>query len=178
MFQFEDRFTDIELEKFKQAFIFFDRDGDGTMNVTDVSLAMRAMGALVTEKEVKSLLKKYDPDNTGTIDVNDFIACMAEVLHKDDSEQEIRNAFSVFDKDDTGMLPIQEMRHVFTRIGDNLTPEEVTNFVNILDTHNDGFIRLQDVVNLFLPQTHKDVYAKSVDVGNGAERSNQSYGAP
>lgn len=49
--------------------------------------------------------------------------------------------------------------------------------MNILDTHNDGYIRLQDVVNLFLPQTHKDVYAKSVGAGDtGAERSNQSYG--
>jgi calmodulin len=151
MYQFEDRFTDIELEKFKQAFIFFDRDGDGTMNCDDVCLAMRAMGALVTEKEVKNLLKKYDPDNTGTIDVNDFIACMAEVLHKDDSEQEIRNAFSVFDKDDTGMLPIEEMRHVFTRIGDSLTQEEVTNFITMLDHNSDGFIRIQDVVNMFLP---------------------------
>lgn len=134
MYQFEDRFTDIEIEKFRQAFIFFDRQGDGTMATDDVCLAMRAMGALVTSKEVKNLLRKYDPDVTGTIDVNDFIACMAEVLHKDDSEAEIRNAFSVFDKDDTGMLPVNEMRHVFTRIGDCLTQEEITNFLNILDT--------------------------------------------
>ena len=70
------------------------------------------------------------------------------------------------------------MRHVFTRIGDSLTQEEVTNFINILDNQNDGYIRLQDVVNLFLPQTHKDVYAKSVGAAdNGAERSHQSYGA-
>ena len=121
------------------------------MSCDDVCLSMRAMGALVTEKEVKNLLRKYDPDCTGTIDVNDFIACMSEVLHKDDSEQEIRNSFSVFDKDDTGMLPVEEMRHVFTRIGDSLTQEEVSNFINILDVHGDGFVRLQDVVNLFLP---------------------------
>lgn len=37
---------------------------------------------------------------------------------------------------------------------------------------------MQDVVNLFVPQTHKDVYAKTVGGGEGAERSNQSYGAP
>ena len=150
MYQFEDRFTDLELEKFKQAFIFFDRDGDGTMACDDVPLAMRSMGALVTEKEVKTLLKKYDPDMTGTIDVNDFIACMSEVLNKDDSEQEIRNAFSVFDKDDTGMLPIEEMRHVFTRIGDPLTQEEITGFISMLDK-GDGFIRLPEVVKMFLP---------------------------
>ena len=48
--QFEDKFTDIELEKFKEAFIFFDRNGDGTMKADEVSLAMRAMGALVSNK--------------------------------------------------------------------------------------------------------------------------------
>lgn len=171
MYQFEDRFTDIELEKFKQAFIFFDRDGDGTMACDDVCLAMRAMGALVTEKEVKNLLKKYDPDHTGTIDVNDFIACMAEVLHKDDSEQEIKNGFSVFDKEDNGLLSVLEMKHVLTRIGDPLTQEEVTNFLNILDIHGDGYIRMPEVTKLFLPQTHKDVYAKSVGGGEEADRS-------
>jgi len=178
MYHFEDRFTDIELEKFKQAFIFFDRDGDGTMSCDDVCLAMRAMGALVTEKEVKNLLKKYDPDHTGTIDVNDFIACMSEVLNKDDSEQEIKNGFSVFDKNDNGLLAVNEMRHVLTRIGDPLTQEEVTNFLNILDVHGDNFIRFNEVNSLFLPQTHKDVYAKSVDGNPGNERSNMSYGAP
>ena len=176
MYQFEDRFTDLELEKFKQAFIFFDRDGDGTMSCDDVCLAMRAMGALVTEKEVKNLLKKYDPDHTGTIDVNDFIACMAEVLHKDDGEQEIKNSFQVFDKSDNGLLPVNEMRHVLTRIGDPLTQEEATNFLNILDQHGDGYVRMNEIINLFLPQTHKDVYAKSVDGNPGNDRSNMSYG--
>ena len=56
MYAFEDKFTDIELEKFKEAFIFFDRDGDGTMKADDLGLAMRAMGALVSNKEVKTLL--------------------------------------------------------------------------------------------------------------------------
>lgn len=177
MYAFEDRFTDIELEKFKEAFIFFDRNGDGTMNTNDLCLAMRAMGALVTEQEVKNLLKKYDPDRTGTIDVNDFIACMAEVINKEDNESEIRNAFSVFDKEDNGMLPVDEMRHVLTRIGDPLSQEEISNFLNILDMHGDGFVRLQELTTLLIPQTNKDIYAKTVG-GEGIERSNVSYGAP
>ena len=148
---FEDRFTDIELEKFKEAFVFFDRDGDGTMKASDVGLALRAMGALVSNKEVVSLLAKYDPDGTGTIDLNDFLACLAEVVSKDDSPSEIRNSFSVFDKDDNGLLPIDEMRHVLTRIGDPLSQEEITNFLNILDVHGDGFVRQHDLMSLLVP---------------------------
>lgn len=121
MYSFEDKFTDIELEKFKEAFIFFDRNGDGTMKAEDVGLAMRAMGALVSDGEVKTLLRKYDPDGTQTIDLNDFIACMAEVVNKEDNPSEIKNGFSVFDKDDNGFLPTEEMRHVLTRIGDPLS---------------------------------------------------------
>ena len=167
---FVDRFTDLEMEKFKEAFIFFDRDGDGTMKAEDVGLAMRAMGALVSNQEVKRLLKKYDPDGTGTIDLNDFIACMAEVAGKEDNPGEIKNSFSVFDKDDNGMLPIEEMRHVLTRIGDPLTQEEVTNFLNILDVHGDGFVRFDNLMDLLIPQTSKDLYAKTVG-GEGIERS-------
>ena len=118
MYTFEDKFTDIELEKFKEAFVFFDRDGDGTIKSDDVGLAMRSMGALISNQEVKLLLRKYDPDNIGTIDLNDFIACMAEVVSKPDNESEIRSSFAVFDKDDNGLMPVDEMRHVLTRIGD------------------------------------------------------------
>lgn len=48
LYAFEDKFTDLELEKFKEAFIFFDRNGDGTMKNEDLGLALRSMGALVT----------------------------------------------------------------------------------------------------------------------------------
>lgn len=103
------------------------------MKSEDVGLAMRAMGALVSDNEVKTLLRKYDPDGTCTIDLNDFIGCMAEIVNKDDNPNEIKNSFSVFDKEDNGLLPVDEMRHVLTRIGDPLSQEEITNFLNILD---------------------------------------------
>ena len=54
----------------------------------------------------------------------------------------------------------------------------MTNFLNIVDSQNDGFVRLNEIAKLFIPQTHKDVYAKTVDANEGAERSNMSYGAP
>ena len=159
----DERFTDLELEKFKEAFVFFDRSGDGTMRSTDLCLAMRAMGALVTEHEVKLLLLKYDPDGTGYIDLNDFVACMAEVTEaKEDGEPGIREGFGVFDKEENGMLALEEMRHVLTRIGDPLTQEEVTNFINVLDVHGDGYVRMEEVVELLRPQTGKDLYGKTV----------------
>ena len=37
------------------------------MNVEDLGLAMRSMGALVYNTEIKTLTQRYDPDGTGKI---------------------------------------------------------------------------------------------------------------
>ena len=42
------------------------------------------------------------------------------------SEEEIREAFRVFDKDGNGFISAAELRHVMTNLGEKLTDEEVT----------------------------------------------------
>ena len=98
LFDYREKFTELEIEKFKEAFTFFDRSGDGTMKVETLSLALRSMGALVSEKEVKLLVAKYDPDNVGKISQDDYINIMSEVVNKPDDKDIIKSAFSAFDK--------------------------------------------------------------------------------
>jgi len=48
-FNAHDNFSELESEKFRECFAYFDREGDHTMKTEDVGLAMRSMGALVTK---------------------------------------------------------------------------------------------------------------------------------
>ena len=98
MFDYREKFSELEIEKFREAFTFFDRQGDGTMKTDDVALAMRSMGALVSAKEVKLLIAKYDPDKTGKIQCDDYINMMSEIVDKPDDKDIIKSAFSAFDK--------------------------------------------------------------------------------
>jgi len=42
-------------------------------------------------------------------------------IHNDvDNDEEVNQAFSVFDKHNDGMINIEELKHVLTRIGDPL----------------------------------------------------------
>ena len=76
---------------------------------------------------------------------------MSEVVGKPDDEEKIRLAFSAFDKNESGMLDIEEMKHVLTKVGDTLSPEEVNNFLSILDSYGDGQARMNDLLALLLP---------------------------
>ena len=53
------------------------------------------------------------------------------------------------------------MKHVLTRIGDVLSPQEVENFMSILDVYGDGFARMDDLVDLLKPQSEAEVYSKA-----------------
>ena len=62
------------------------------------------MGILVHQKELDILIKKYDPENTGYVDMNDYISSIAELSNKPDNEDEIIKAFSLFDKTSNGLI--------------------------------------------------------------------------
>lgn len=151
LFDYREKFTAHEIEKFRECFTFFDRQGDGTLAVADIGLAMRAMGALVTGKEIRILIEKYDADRTGKVSQEDYINMLAEIEWEPDSPEDIRAAFSAFDKSEDGMLDLEEMKHVLQRIGEVLSPEESANFISMIDNYGDGFARMNDLTNLLIP---------------------------
>ena len=54
---------------------------------------------------------------------------MARKMKDTDSEEEIREAFRVFDKDGNGFISAAELRHVMTNIGEKLSDEEVDEMI-------------------------------------------------
>ena len=50
---------------------------------------------------------------------------MARKMKDTDSEEELKEAFRVFDKDGNGFISAAELRHIMTNLGEKLTDEEV-----------------------------------------------------
>lgn len=65
---------------------------------------------------------------------------MARKMKDTDSEEEIREAFKVFDRDNNGFISAQELRHVMTSIGEKLTDDEVDEMIREADQDGDGRI--------------------------------------
>lgn len=68
----EEEFTVEELQEFAQAFKMFDKNGDGTMNIKELGVAMRTLGLNPTEEELLNIVNEYDADNNGKIDFGKF----------------------------------------------------------------------------------------------------------
>lgn len=63
---------------------------------------------------------------------------MARKMKDTDSEEEIREAFKVFDKDGNGYISAAELRHVMTNLGEKLSETEVAEMIREADVDGDG----------------------------------------
>ncbi|KAI8422064.1 hypothetical protein MSG28_009960 [Choristoneura fumiferana] len=84
----------------------------------------------------------------GTIDFPEFLTMMARKMKDTDSEEEIREAFRVFDKDGNGFISAAELRHVMTNLGEKLTDEEVDEMIREADIDGDGQVNYEEFVTM------------------------------
>ena len=81
----------------------------------------------------------FHPSSSTNLDA-EFLTMMARKMKDTDSEEEIREAFKVFDRDNNGYISATELRHVMTSIGERLTDDEVDEMIREADQDGDGRI--------------------------------------
>jgi Ca2+-binding EF-hand superfamily protein len=63
---------------------------------------------------------------------------MAKKMKDTDTEEEMKEAFKVFDRDNNGFISAQELRLVMANLGEKLTDEEVEEMIKEADMNGDG----------------------------------------
>ena len=73
-----------------------------------------------------------------------------------DTEDTLREAFKVFDKDGNGYISSAELRHVMTSLGERLTDEEVDDMIKEADIDGDGQVNYEGWSTHSILNVHDD----------------------
>jgi calmodulin len=137
-----------QIGDYQDAFVKFDTDADGVVNSHEVGLIMKSIGQNPSEAEIQDMVNLVDKDGTGNIDFPEFLAMMTLKHSAENAEEEIRQAFQVFDGDGNGYINRQELALVMMNIGETLTPAEIQEVIDEADVDGDGQINYEEFYNM------------------------------
>jgi len=136
-----------DLNEIKDCFTLYDNDGNGKIPCEKLGTVIRSLGQNPTEAEVEDMVRNMIRGPTfGMPELTQVMArCMGESRNK---PEEIRESFSVFDRDGTGRISAAELRHVMTTVGEKLSDKEVDDMIRVIDVDRDGQIIYEELVRL------------------------------
>ena len=80
------------------------------------------------------MINEVDADGSGSIQFPEFLLMMAKKTSELNAEDEIREAFHVFDRDGNGYISRNEFSAVLLNIGEKITDEEMQGKRSVLPT--------------------------------------------
>jgi hypothetical protein len=83
-----------QLELFRDTFVIFDKDGDGTIDSKELSTVLKSMGYNPTIEEIKEMVDQVDSDGSGSIEFLEFLLLMGGILKDVPTDLDLRDAFT------------------------------------------------------------------------------------
>ena len=142
--------TEDKVNEFKEAFEIFDKDKDGYITTKELGDIMKNLGQTPSEAELQDMINEVDIDGNGTIDFKEFLGLMARKMRDTDTQEELIEAFKIFDRDGNGLISANELQHVMTSLGENVTEEEVEEMIKESDLDGDAYINYEEFVRMIV----------------------------
>ena len=140
----ESRFPSEKMANIKENFNMFDVNGDGKISIWELAEVFIKQGAKVTKEDLERIMREVDKDESRSIDFDEFLAIMADNLEVTDNE--LLEAFNVFDHDNSGTLSEEEIITVMRALGMWMSKAEAKKMMIQADTDSSGDISYEEFV--------------------------------
>ena len=142
--------TDLEL-----VFKLIDQDGSGSISAEELGFLMKSIGQNPTAAELQDMINEADSNRNGQIELHEFIDLMAKKINESDKEDEMMDAFSIFDRDGDGYITIAELQLVLTYLGEEGNNEEINQMIQEADLDRDGKVNYLDFKKFMINENNE-----------------------
>lgn len=127
--QSTDEITEQERKEFEEIFALVDTDGGGTISRKEMETLILKVGMKPTKEQLDAMMKEIKTDENGEIHLDDFIAAMCKKVKVTYTPEELKNAFKVFETEDTGpgFVKTDVLEHALTTYGEDKWSVEKAN---------------------------------------------------
>ncbi|KAJ3380852.1 calmodulin-like 3 [Entophlyctis sp. JEL0112] len=145
--------TEEQTAEFKAAFALFDRDHDNVINAADLAASLKSLGYSSSESEVSALIAEA-ADQKGSVSFAAFMALAARSFRDIQAEEEMKEAFRIFDKNHDGFITHDELKVTMAAQGDVLSDEDIDELIKECDVDGDGKLNYEEFAKMMTPPKH------------------------
>ncbi|CAF0937813.1 unnamed protein product [Adineta ricciae] len=139
-----------KIQDFQASFSLMDIRAKGFIGPDDLLQVAKAADMKISVDEAHLLIGSTNEDQSGGIDMKEFLSIMTTPINQQDLEEELRGTFNVFDKDKNGTINANELKK-FVRFWDcELTEDEADDMINQADPNKTGSINYHDFIEFLL----------------------------
>ena len=109
---------------------------------------MRSLGQNPTDAEVQDMINEVDVDGSGSMEFPEFCVMMVKKMSESDTENEVREAYRVFDKEREGFITRSELRMIFAALPDKLSAEEIDEMLEAADEDGESLLDISYISEL------------------------------
>ncbi|XXG44934.1 hypothetical protein AAC387_Pa02g0159 [Persea americana] len=130
----------------RRVFQMFDRNGDGRVTKQELTDKLQNLGIFIADNELMSMIEKIDVNGDGCVDIDEFGELYQQIMDEKDEEEDMREAFNVFDQNGDGFITVEELRSVLASLGlkQGRTIEDCKKMIRKVDVDGDGMVNYKE----------------------------------
>ncbi|KAK8629842.1 hypothetical protein V6N13_078664 [Hibiscus sabdariffa] len=130
----------------RRMFQMFDKNGDGKITNKELSESLENLGIFIPSTELIQMVEKIDVNGDGYVDIDEFGALYQTIMHERDEEEDMMEAFNVFDQNRDGFITVEELRSVLSSLGlkQGRTLEDCKRMIQKVDVDGDGMVNYKE----------------------------------
>ncbi|KAI4300893.1 hypothetical protein L6164_034220 [Bauhinia variegata] len=136
----------MDQSEIQRVFHLFDKNGDGRITKKELSDSLENLGICISEPDLIQMIERIDVNGDGYVDINEFGALYQTIMDEKDEEEDMREAFNVFDQNGDGFITEEELSSVLSSLGlqHGKTIEDCKKMIKKVDKDGDGMVDFKE----------------------------------
>ncbi|KAL7674094.1 hypothetical protein ACOME3_000374 [Neoechinorhynchus agilis] len=144
----DNQLTPEQINEIKQVFNMYDKEKSGQIPTNKLGDVMKNLGHNLKFEELQDCISAVDEDGSGAVDFEEFLALMAKKTKEMEDEQELREAFRVFDKQNRGVIDVADLKLIFKTLDENMSSDEIDQIISEVDEDSSGTVDFEEFMKL------------------------------
>ena len=147
-----------ELLDLKKMFLSLDKNSDGQLQIDEIKQGLDKFKGIFRagSDNYISVMQTLDADGNGLVDYEEFITAAVDKITLLSSVN-LKTAFKIIDKDNSGKITIDELQSAFDTQGNKKEESLYEEIIKEVDKNGDGQIDLQEFIDAMTDMLKKEV---------------------